>query len=59
MTSLRYVATMYYEIFLYTNWTRYIRHFNFVFELCCLCKGFSVIFKRHIQKLALPKQKEI
>ena len=26
MTSLRFVATIYYEIFLQTNWTRYIRH---------------------------------
>ena len=58
MTSLRYVATMYYEIFLYTNWTRYIRHFSFVFELYCLCKGFSVILKDVFKNLHYQSKKK-
>ena len=33
------------EIFWQTNWTRYIRRFSFVFELCWLCKGFPRYLK--------------
>ena len=45
VTSSRFIATYLKVIFLQTNWTRYIRRFSFVFELCCLCKRFSRYLK--------------
>ena len=41
------------EIFLQTNWTRYIGRFSFVFELCCLCREFSRYLKDIFKNLHL------
>ena len=51
---LRYLK----DKFLYTNWTRYVWRFSFVFELCCLCKGFKVYLKRIFKNLHYENKKK-
>ena len=43
-------------MFLKTNW--YIRRFSFVFELCCLCKGFSRYLKYISKNLHYQSKKK-
>ena len=57
MTSSKFVTTIYQEIFLQTNRTRYPRHFSFASELCCLCKGLSKSLK-DILKILHQQSKE-
>ena len=45
LASSRFIATISERDILHTNWTRHIRCFSFVFEMCCLTKNIKDIFK--------------